>query len=55
MIQAQIVNNDIQVWQTWFPKRGDVYYCNLDGMIVSRNKTIFVILSNNKINFTVVL
>ena len=20
MIQAQIVNNDIQVWQTWFPK-----------------------------------
>ncbi len=52
MIQAQIVNNDIQVWQTWFPKRGDVYYCNLDG-IDSEQQGIrpVVILSNNKGNF----
>lgn len=53
--QAQIVKqvDNIQVWETWVPKRGDIYYCDLDGSIDSEQKGIrpVVILSNNKGNF----
>ena len=51
--QAQIVKqvDNIQVWETWVPKRGDIYYCDLDGSIDSEQKGIrpVVILSNNKV------
>jgi mRNA interferase MazF len=53
-MQTQTAYQELNVesWKSWFPKRGEIYYCDLEGAIDNEQRGVrpVVILSNNKGN-----